>query len=322
MLLWWALGFAILGGTVALVAARAWRAWRAQRDAARVPPELVARRAALRARLVALAERMPERPALVPGDLPALPGAAAVEAHLLAGEPKLALAAAEQIVAGAPSDPGAHALLARALLYGDALAPAAGEIARARELGGADPVLDYVEGLVEHLLWLRKVNPGVMEVQTALVPPLVTPFDRVVLGLARQRQGTSREATVWMATGGREAEAAVDPEAAARLLAQHVAVGERSLGLLLNAAEAAPGSAERLYHTARRALQLGFVAEGRRLMERLEPLVAASGDARELAAYQRDRADLDGRVDLPPDPPVPPTPPGAKRSSKLVILGK
>jgi hypothetical protein len=37
-------------------------------------------------------------------------------------------------------------------------------------------------------------------------------------------------------------------------------------------------------------------------------------------AYERDRADLDGRVDLPPEPPPPPTSATAKRSTRLKIV--
>ena len=52
-------------------------------------------------------------------------------------------------------------------------------------------------------------------------------------------------------------------------------------------------------------------------MDRLEPLMTESP---EREAYLRDRADLDGRVDLPPEPPPPPVAPDARRSPRLKIV--
>jgi hypothetical protein len=101
------------------------------------------------------------------------------------------------------------------------------------------------------------------------------------------------------------------------LVEQHHEAGVKSLELLLGAAERAPGSAELVYHAARRALQTGFVPEGRALMQRLEPLMAGSPE-REF--YDRDRADLEGRVDLPPEPPPPPVSATARRSPRLKIV--
>jgi hypothetical protein len=98
---------------------------------------------------------------------------------------------------------------------------------------------------------------------------------------------------------------------------QHHEAGAKSLELLLGAAERAPGSAELVYHAARRALQTGFVPEGRMLMDRLEPLM---GESPERDAYLRDRADLEGRVDLPPEPPPPPVGENARRSPRLKIV--
>lgn len=310
----WALAVAVLLATVLAVALRQRRA----RAAARLtfPPEVLARRAELRERLVRLVAGVPDKPVMEVHDLPALAGAAQVEAFLLAGEPRAALAAAEAQLAEAPQSAPAHALLARALLYCDALSPAGQAIARARALGGKEPMLDYVEGRVDHLVFVRRVNPGNPEVQRALVPPLVTPFDRLVIRLARQRHGVPRDAAVWLAAEGRAQESRLDPEAVTELVADYHAATDRCLGLLLAAAEATPDSGERVYHCARLALKLGFVAEGRALMQRLEPLMR---DSPERAAYERDLADMNGRVDLPPEPPMPPTPPGAKRSSKLVI---
>ncbi len=273
----------------------------------------------LHQRLRALVLAVPARTPLMPDDLPAQAAAATIEVYLMAGEPRQALAAAELAVAEAPQDPAAHVLLARALLYCDALVPASAEIARARELGARAPLLDHVEGRVEHLLWIRRVNPGNPEVQQALVPPLVTPFDRFVLKLARQQIAAPADAAVWLAGAGADAgqTTTLEPEAVASLVAQHQEAAVRSLELLLAAAEHAPGSAELVYHAARRALQTGFVVEGTALMERLEPLMA---DSIEREAYERDRSDLAGRVDLPPEPPPMPVAPGAKRSQRLKIV--
>jgi hypothetical protein len=324
---WWILATAISVGTVVVLAVRLRRALRLLGTGAdrRVGADLAgaaARRAEVRLGLTTVAARLPDRPDLVDHELPTLPQVAAIEAYLLRGEAKKALAVAEAQVSEAPADPGAHALLARALLFADALVPAQGEIARARQLGGRDSILDYLEGRVEHLLWLRRTNPGHPEVQTQLVPPLVTPFDRLILGLMRRRIGAPAEATIWLASEGRERQVSITPEQAEALLRDHHEIGDRCLGLLLGAALAAPGSAERAYHLARRAVGHGYVAEGRAIFARLAPLMASSP---ERASFERDVADLAGRVDLPSDPPdpqAPPTPPGAKRSAKLVVLGK
>jgi len=298
-----------------------WFRWRSRRRTRGPAAEHRARRDRLRGRLRALAIAVPDRAPLMPHDLPALPMAATIEAHLLAGEPRQALATAEVAVAEAPQNAAGHVLLARALLYCDALVPASAEIARARQLGAREALLDHVEGRVEHLLWVRRVNPGNPEVQQALVPPLVTPFDRFVLKLARQQQVAPADAAVWLAGAGGEGVAGqsttLAPETVAVLVEQHHEAGVRSLELLVAAAERAPGSAELVFHAARRALQTGFVPEGRALMSRLEPLMAQST---EREAYERDRADLDGRVDLPPEPAPPPTSATAKRSPRLKIV--
>jgi hypothetical protein len=310
----------LVGLVLAIMVMSLWWRWR-ERQVRRPGAEHRARREALRERLRALAVAVPERTPLMPHDLPGVAAAATIEAHLLAGEPRAALATAEDAVADAPQNPAAHVLLARALLYCDALVPAAAEIARARQLGAQELLLDHVEGRVEHLLWVRRVNPGNPEVQQSLVPPLVTPFDRFVLKLARQQQVAPADAAVWLAGAGGEGAAGqsttLDPETVALLVQQHHDAGSKSLELLLGAAERAPGSAELVYHAARRALQTGFVPEGRLLMERLAPLMA---DSPEREAYERDRADLEGRVDLPPEPPPPPVSPGAKRSPRLKIV--
>jgi hypothetical protein len=308
---------------VALLASLYWR-WRSRGGGRRRGPdsaEARERRERLRLRLRELAVAVPARAPLMPQDLPALAAAATIEAHLLAGEPHAALAAAEAAVAETPAHAGAHVLLARALLYCDALVPASAEVARARALGGRELLLEYVEGRVDHLLWIRRMNPGNPEVQQALVPPLVTPFDRFVLKLARQQQVAPADAAVWLAGAeggpGAGSGSTLDAETIATLVTEHREAGLRSLELLVAAAERSPGSAELVYHAARRALQTGFVGEGRVLMERLEPLMATAPDRE---AYERDRADLEGRVDLPPEPVMPPTPEGAKRSSRLRIL--
>jgi hypothetical protein len=316
---------AVLAGLAALVLAvmlvSLWWRWRERRRKHGAGAEHRERREALRERLRALVVAVPERTPLMPHDLPALPAAATIEAHLYAGEPRQALAAAEAAVADAPQSPAAHVLLARALLYCDALVPAAAEVARARQLGARELLLDHVEGRVEHLLWVRRVNPGNPEVQQALVPPLVTPFDRFVLKLARQQQVAPADAAVWLAgaeSGGEPGHSTtLDPETVKLLVQQHHEAGAKSLELLLCAAERAPGSAELVYHAARRALQTGFVPEGRQLIDRLEPLMTESP---EREAYLRDRADLDGRVDLPPEPPPPPVAPDARRSPRLKIV--
>jgi hypothetical protein len=155
------------------------------------------------------------------------------------------------------------------------------------------------------------VNPGRAEVQTQLLPPLVTPFDRFVLSLARHEQEPST--ATWLTAGG---QASLDAATTASLVRQHHDKGLASLELLVSAAARAPGARELVYHAARRALQTGFADLGRALLARLEPLMA---DAPERLLYERDRADAEGQA-LPAPPDEPPAPPGARRSSRLNIV--
>jgi hypothetical protein len=302
----------IVIGALVVVAIVRWR----QRGLPSWPVPLAPeRRKLLSGRLRRLLGLMPARPLMTADELPSLPATATVEAALLSNDTRTALAAAEAAVAQTPEDARAYVLLARALFATDALTPAHQVIERARALGADLPLLDHLEGRVDQLLWLRRVNPGRPEVQRALIPPLSTPFDRFLVDLARrQREGGG--GPLWLHGGetSQKEAAPLSPEALGELIREHGARNVRSLELLLTAAERAPGAAEFTYHVARRALQCGFVAEGKALMDRLVPLADGLPDR---DAFARDRAELDGQ---PPAFSKPGDPPTARRSPSLRLL--
>jgi hypothetical protein len=285
------------------------RVLRRKRQAGRWTPLVEpAVRVAFKQRLDALLGCMPARAPMLAEELPAIAAAAAVEACLLAGDARGALAAAEAQVSVSPDEPAGYLLLARALFASDALGPARQVIVRARALGSDAPLLDHLEGRVDQLLWLRRVNPGRPEVQRELTPPLSTPFDRLVVELAAKRG----DGAVWLAG---QTQTTLSPETVKLLLGEHAKINVRSLELLLRAAERAPGAAEFVYHVARRALQCGFLEEGSALMARLEAMIDALPDA---DAFARDRAELRGEE--PPLPASKGSMSNARRSPALRIL--
>jgi hypothetical protein len=279
-----------------------------------MPPELFERRACAKAALARAVAAVPPRPPLLAHDLPALPATVLVEARLFAGDPDQALTHAEQALADHPSDPRAHVLMARTLFFCDQLAGCGAEADKARALGADDPTLDYLECRVEHLQWIRRVHPKNVDVQSSLVPPLVLPFEKVVLKLERHKRLSAKDASVWLTD---KASATLSAEEIRLLLSEHYASYYRTLERLLSLAEQDPAFADAQYHAARLALKVGLVEEGRQLLFAIETLMENS---LERAPYARDVAHVRSGQ-LSPDPAsLLSIGPKAKRSSRLNIL--
>jgi len=287
-----ALAVAVLVAVVAIAVATALHM---RTPKSSLPAELLARRESLRRRLEAILAAVPSSvpaspPASPPASraqprhwrggppnppvdrqaVPAHPRAAAVEAKLLAKNPRSALAEAERAITDDPQNAFAHLLLARALVHCDELEAAAGEVVRSRELGADGAMLDYLEGRVEHLLVLRKTNATAPEVQQSPIPSLVTPFELLVLQLEKQRRVSDKAAAVWLASLGDQS---LDHDEIVELVVAHFSSYFGSLEKLCAAVEAEPGFAEALYHLARLTIKVGFVELGHKLFDAIEPLM-------------------------------------------------
>ncbi len=277
------------------------------------PKALLDRRDELRMRLAGVVERVPARPSLLSNG-PSHPAAARVEAKLLARDPRGALRAAEELLPADPNDPRVHVLLARALLFCDELDAAADELARARAYGATGAMCDYLEGRVGHSLVVRQTNRQNAEVMQSPVPSMITPFEMFVLQLERQRRSSDKAAAVWLAGIGNDT---LGHDDILTLVTEHFGSYYDALERTLSAAEAEPGFADALYHTARLALKVGFLDEGRTLMDRIEPLMA---DSLEERYYRRDIGTLRDETVSAQVSSLPTIADGARRSSKLRVL--
>jgi tetratricopeptide (TPR) repeat protein len=282
------IGLVVLGAALAIALATAWFL---REPRSEWPPELIARRDALRERVRVARRLMPARPALADDALPVHPAAATLEAKLLAGDRSGALAVAERALAARPDDPVAHVLLARALVARDDLEPAARALLRADELGAAGAMLAYVRGRVRLAALMRATGTRAGDRVASPAPLMITPFEVFVLQLERQRQVSARAAAVWLAGLG---DHTLDHDRILAVVTEHFTGYYAALADLLEAVELAPGFAEALYHLGRLALKVGFVAEGYALLEAVEPLMEGCVERQR---YQRDLAQLrDGEL--------------------------
>jgi hypothetical protein len=280
---------------------------RLRKPASTLPPALVERRAALRVRVRAAVA------AVAPGATDAR-AAASTQARPAepAAAPRDALAAAEAALAAAPDDADTHLRLAEALVRCDELVAAAAELARARALGADGAIADYLDGRLRLAELATRAATGAGAIETSPQPSLLTPFDLLILQLARERRAPGGASAVWLAgPGGRS----LDRDDISALVAGHVATCCDALDRLLAAVERAPAFGAAHHHLARAALKLGFVDEGRALLEAIDPLIADGADRR---GYERDRAELRG--DAAPAADAPPIGSDARRSPRLVIL--
>jgi hypothetical protein len=178
-------------------------------------------------------------------------------------------------------------------------------------MGASGAMLDYLDGRVSHFLIVKKTNAASAEVQDTAVPSMITPFELLVLQLERQRRISDRAAAVWLASLGNQT---LDHDQILDLVIAHFSAYYASLEKMCAAVEREPGFAEALYHVARLALKVGFIDQGRKLFEAIEPLMDSTPEA---FYYERDLAQLRDEEE-----PVAwlPTVKAGKRSIKLKVL--
>lgn len=303
-----AIGAAVL---VIAVAIAAYTTWYMRSERGDLPPELAERRAALVERIRAVLAALPEKPALLSPQLPDHPKAAAVEAKLLAQNPRGALAEAELILAESPGDPRAHLLLARALIYTDELDAAEQQLRRATELGDDSPMGWFLAARTEHLRQLRAVHTENAEINESPLPSMVSPLELLILSLERQRKLVDSGSGVWIPGHGE-----LDDEQITAMVSEHFDRYYATTEKLLDAVEAIPGFAGALYHLARMTLKIGFVELGRELFDAIEPLMSSSPDRpffeRDIGQLREEKSSLVS--------PLPKLTGTAKRADKLKVL--
>jgi hypothetical protein len=233
-----------------------------------VPAELAAR---LAAATRALAGTAPWQPAAAP-DAPA--AAAAIEAALIARDPRRALEVAEAALAASTvAQPAAQIWLAWALCASGQPRAALDQLAQA---GDADQALAlYLSARATHLAFEH--GHGAL----GAVPPLITTGDLAVVTLGRGRGGAA-----WL-TGATDVQLSADQVSAA--LAEHRSITARCLVGALDALDRAPGFADAAYLAARLAVKAGLVAQATALFETVAPRMIGRPEA---DAFERDRKDL------------------------------
>jgi hypothetical protein len=293
-MIWLALSLALIAIAAAGIV---WARRRARRrGAVLVPVELIAR---VDAATTAFARAAPWQPASEAG---APAAAAAIEAALIARDPKRALEAAETALAASPDDGAARVLLAWALCANAQPTAAADQLARAGAAAGRALAL-YLAARIEHLRFEHASGA------TGAVPPLVTTADLAVVTLASGRgAATWLQGTTETQLSAAQARAAID---------EHRAITSRCLERAVAALEAAPGFADAAYLVARLAVKAGLVPAARTLFVALAPRMAGRPDA---AAFERDRGDLDNPAGAVAAAKQPPLPDKAKRSRSLKVL--
>ena len=289
-----ALGVLVLIAVAGTIGVTTWYLRRP--DAPALPDELGAQRAALRARLGALADHLA---ALADGR-----GTHLSLSHGEAGNAASAcdtvtwergrLAEAEAGVAGEPENPAARAALALALLDAGHPEAAAAEATGARARGGDGPVLDFVEGWAGYLAAARATGDGEQAHRGA---PLLTRAELTVLAGERSRRA-----------------AAADGSPA---FSDHLRRGQSALARVLDAAETRPTPLAPVHAAARLAIKVALIDEGRALLEQLAPLAAGNPDAAEIDRDLRQLRDDDIAGEVRRRPPLRP---GGRRSPQLKIL--
>lgn len=293
----WALAAAVIGA--ASLGGMIYATRRARR---RHAPALVAADLADRvtAAAAAFATAEPWSPSAAAG--PDAPAAAAVEAQLIAGDPKRALEAAEAAVAAAPDAAAPRAWLAWALVA-NAQPRAA---LRMLETGPAatGPLARYVHARAEHLLFEHGTGA------IGALPPLITTADLAIVTLAR-----GKGSATWLA-GATDVQLSAAQVRAA--MSEHRDVTARCLAEALDALAAAPGFADAAYLVARLAVKAGALAPARQLFDAIGPRIAGRPDAEAFARDLADLADPSRAVEAAKQAPAPPT--TAKRSTRLKVL--
>lgn len=247
-----------------------------------LPAELEVRRGVLIERVGEIMTRIPKRSPLSSSEVPAHPRAAVIEVKLLAGNVRGALLEAEDILLEAPSDPDVHLLMARVLIHCDEYAAVNREIARARRFGASGPMVDYLEARVQHSHLQKHTQFSKGDHQFDASPlDLLTPFERFMLELDRQRRLPKKVFVHWLSfTKDSPGRISVDNEDVLALMNKHFSGYYDCLDKLVAAVEREPAFTDALYHLARMALRVGFVDQWKQLMVKLEPLMDASTEKR------------------------------------------
>ena len=235
-------------------------------------------------------------------------GAVAVEAALIANDPKRALEAAETMVAAAPGHDLPRHWLAWALVANGQPAAAIGALDDRVELailhvGGPYRLGRYVRARAEHLAFEHGAGA------IGALPPLVTTADLAVMTLAR-----GRGSAAWL-QGAQEVQLSAEQVRAA--VAEHREVTARCLGDALAALADLPGFADAAYLVARLAIKAGALGPARAMFDAVAPRIAGRPDAESFARDLRDLDDPEAAVAAAKQAPVPES---AKRSRSLRVL--
>lgn len=243
------------------------------------------------------------------GDAPE--AAAAIEAALIAREPRRALELAElALVAGA--DSSARVWLAWALCASGQPIAALDQLQQIDKLDGdgARALAKYITARAEHL----KFEHGVGSVEA--VPPLITAADVAVVTLARGRGGAA-----WLTGGapahGNGGDAQLSALEVRAAVGEHREITGRCLEGALAALALQPGFADAAYLTARLAVKAGFVDEAASMFDAIAPRMVGRP---ELETFERDRRDLVDPTTAVANARIKPAAPSAKRSRSLKVL--
>jgi hypothetical protein len=229
--------------------------------------------------------------------------AAAIEAALIAREPRRALELAEASLA-VGNDPPRRVWLAWALVANGQSAAALDQLAVLRREGIEPTALAlYVEARADHLRFEHASGA------VGAVPPIVTTGDLAVVTLARGRGGAA-----WL-TGPTDKQLSSAEVKAA--VAEHREVTGRCLERALAGLALAPGFVDAAYLVARLAVKAGMLEAGTALFSAIAPRIAGRPDA---DAFDRDRRDLDDPSGAVANAKIRPASPTSKRSRGLKVL--
>ena len=257
----------------------------------------------------AFAKARPWQPASAP-DAPET--AAAIEAALIAREPRRALELAETALAAKHANQTANSgddrervWLGWALCANSQPIAALDGLPKADDRGGSGDraLAAYVAARAEHLKFEHAVGA------VGSVPPLVTTGDLAVVTLARGRGGSA-----WL-TGAAEAQLSAAEVKAA--VAEHREITARCLEGALYALALQPGFVDAAYLAARLAVKAGFVGAGGALLAAIAPRIEGRPD---VEAFDRDRRDLSDPSGAVANAKIKPVSPTAQRSRSLKVL--
>ncbi|HEU0031820.1 MAG TPA: hypothetical protein VFQ53_14380 [Kofleriaceae bacterium] len=271
---------------------------RARRAGGVIVPADLGKRVIAAAR--ALSRAMPWQPSSA-GDAPA--AAAAIEAALIAREPRRALELAETAIAASHDDPAHRVWLAWALVAHGQPAAALDQLGQLPDDAKRTALARYLDARAEHLRFEHASGA------VGSVPPLITTGDLAVVTLARGRGGAA-----WL-TGSTEIQLSSDEVKAA--IAEHREITARCLDRALRALEREPGFVDAAYLVARLAVKAGLVEPATALFDAIAPKIAGRPDAE---SFERDRHDLADPSRAVANAKLRPVSPTAKRSRSLKVL--